>query len=539
MSISLVSLLAAQPQAPDQAVTLSLGPLPVVQSNKVTDIGRLKHLAMGVGWEFSPNTDTTAALRRIGVHTLRCINVDAIPGTFSEEGNFVMDGPPRKLDAHLTTCLELGAKPHVIIAAAVPPALRIPVEEARERLGVMGQNPGKHAYWTGDWGKMRTYWKAIFHHVMVERGFKNARFEVGNEPDIDGQFPRLVGREGAMGSAALYQLYFEVYQNVVLAAEEFEREHPEHRVTIGGPALSWAYSFKFGEFNWLNRFLADCAKFSLKLDFIGVHYYGNISSVSGEYEAFYPSIKEMLAHSRKARDQYYPGAPFIITEWGPSYHTGKRPEALINAGAEAAAWSAGFLKFLLESDVEEALFLVTTDLQRINQGTGKYENGWEWPSLFVNPQIFGKAWPKPMFHLLEMISWLKETRLDLIGVEKGVDGIASIDQTNTTAGLLIWNFSAKIPEKAPAIILGHDTTITLRLDYLRTLQGATASSFKVKTWMVSGTISNAHALFEKEGQLNERSELQLTDERIISNETAEYVFLLPHAAVAYVELIRE
>ena len=84
------------------------------------DIARLKHLASGVGWDFSPTSATTQRLKQIGIKIIRCINVD-LPGHFTDDGHFVVKEPNRLL-ASLATCRELKARPHIIIAQGVPPA---------------------------------------------------------------------------------------------------------------------------------------------------------------------------------------------------------------------------------------------------------------------------------------------------------------------------------------------------------------------------------------------------------------------------------
>jgi len=93
----------------------------------------------------------------------------------------------------------------------------------------MGQTPGNRTYWNGDWEKLRAYWKAIFQYVLIEKDFPNARFEVGNEPDIDGQFPRLVEEVGGKGSRKLYDSYFEVYKNAAKGPSSLKRSIPAPR----------------------------------------------------------------------------------------------------------------------------------------------------------------------------------------------------------------------------------------------------------------------------------------------------------------------
>jgi hypothetical protein len=245
-----------------------------------------------VGWEFSPTAATTAGLKRIGIKTIRCINVD-LPGRFAKDGQYVIK-EPNYLLANLATCREVVARPHVVVAAGVPDELRLAERDLPpgER-GLMGSQLRKAAFGPTDWLRFRNYCKAFFRYVLMTKGFADAEFEVGNEPDIGGAVvPR--PPKPANGSAALYRAYFEWYCNVARAAVEFEREHPPQKVRLGGPALAWAFTFHFGDFNWASRFLRDCGQQKIKLDFIGVHYYGNISSIDGEYPAIYPSFIGML-----------------------------------------------------------------------------------------------------------------------------------------------------------------------------------------------------------------------------------------------------
>ncbi len=220
------------------------------------DLAKLKRLASGVGWEFSPNSETAQQLKAIGVRYIRCINVDPLPGSFDAQGRFVLLKKPQRLDAHLSTCRETGANPHVVFCMSVPESLQVPVAEVTQRLGILGQQPGPYVYWNGDWERFKAHCKAFFEYVMVTNQFPNARFEVGNEPDIDGQFPRLPGSRMGKGTSELYRSYFEVYRHAALAAAEYEKERGI-KVTLGGPALAWAFSFKFGDFNWIDRFLRD------------------------------------------------------------------------------------------------------------------------------------------------------------------------------------------------------------------------------------------------------------------------------------------
>ena len=73
-----------------------------------------------------------------------------------------------------------------------------------------------------------------------------------------------------------------------------ESENPGQRVRLGGPALAWAFSFRFGDFNWSERFLENVGREKTKLDFLGLHFYGNISPLAGERASDYPSFSRMM-----------------------------------------------------------------------------------------------------------------------------------------------------------------------------------------------------------------------------------------------------
>jgi len=500
------------PAASNDSTVLTLRLAKPANVTSGDDVERLKNLAGGVGWEFQPNQETTNRLGELGIRRIRCINVDGMVGWFAGDGIFSPQQTPDRLAAHLNTCREIGAQPHIIIGQSIPSELRIEKQDAKERLAIMGQTPGNRTYWNGDWEKLRAYWKAIFQYVLIDSDFPNARFEVGNEPDIDGQFPRLVGEVGGKGSRKLYDSYFEVYKNAAQAAAEFEKEHPGTQVKIGGPALSWAYTFRFGEVKkWASKFMQDCSEQKVKLDFLGIHYYGNISSLHGEYASGYPSFDEMWKETLDARDRYCPGLPIRVTEWGASYHTDNEPRSMVNADNVGAAWSADFLKTMLESGVEDALYLVTTDRMSSTVGAESSNpyagNVWGWPSFFVNPNVFRAVWPKAPSHVFGMIQKLAGTRIAIDGSDDSVRGIASVDPKGKKVTLMVWNYKSEIPEGGEAINLARDVDLRIALDGVSEFFGA-SRQIKTQCWMVGKDLSNAWGEFQKNGTVTEASELQ-------------------------------
>lgn len=460
------------------------------------DLAQLKRLTSGVGYEFEPNEDTSAALKKVGIQTIRCINVDPLSGKFDDKGNFIV-GENAYLDAHLQMCRKVGAKPHVIIATFVHPDIALKAEDVKEKgesiMGLMHTN----RFGPTSWPKFRNYCEAYFEYVMITNGFKNAEFEVGNEPDTGGvvyPYPPLP----APGSRALYEAHFNFYKNVAMAAESFEAKHPGMKVRLGGPAMTWAFTFKIGDFNWTERFLRDCGEQKVKLDFIGMHFYGNLASLDGQYPTFYPSFTDMYRYTEKARDTYCPGVPIMFTEWGASYHTDNTEASCVNGNNMGAAWTAAFLNEMLQCKVDSALYLTTTDLRQQDKD-GKWEDVWGWPTMFVNPAVFGKAYPKATYHVFDMVSEMKGHRVEATRGSDTVNCIASADE-NKKVYMLIWNYGAEIPEFGDPIEKAHQENVAVRIRDAASFFGT--KNVRMQRWLVSKDTSNARYLFQKGVQLN-------------------------------------
>lgn len=502
------------------------------------DLAQLKRLASGVGWEFEPNEQTTGELKRIGIKTIRCINVDPIGGHFDEAGKFIVgEGDySARLESHLETCRAVGAKPHIIIAQGLREEIRLKAEDVKDRgESVMGlvQNG---TFGPADWAKFQAYYEAFFEYILVTKGFPEAEFEVANEPDIGGViYPAPPKPE--RGSRALYEAYFNLYKNVAIAADHFEKGHPGLRVKLGGPALAWAFTFRFGDFNWAERFIQDCGEQKVKLDFIGVHYYGNISSLDGEYEAYYPPFTGMLKTTLAARDRYCPGVPIQMTEWGATYVTDNSAPSVINGNNVGAAWGAAFLNLMLQSGVDRALYLVTTDLRRQKEN-GEWESVWGWPSLFASPTAVGGTVPKAPFHVFEMVSRLEGQRVEATRGGRTVNCFVSADPAKRTLTALVWNYGYQIPEGGPGAETAVREPVTLRVRDAADFFGA--PTVRANRWLVSETVSNAYHLFST-GQKLDDAALQRVDSasvRIVDG-ALDFGFAMPPSSVALVVLTAE
>jgi len=277
------------------------------------------------------------------------------------------------------------------------------------------------------------------------------------------------------------------------------------------------------------RFLRDCGEQKLKLDFLGVHFYGNISSQDGGYSAGYPPFTEMLKTTKAARDQYCPGLPIWITEWGASYHTNNSPASVINGNHIGAAWSAAYLNTMLQCGVDGALYLVTTDLR-------PQENVWGWPSLFTNPAAFGKPYPKAPYHVFEMVSRLEGARVEATRGSQTVNCFASADKEKKRVTVMVWNYGCRIPEGSPAVENATREAVILRVREADAFFGT--GEINMKRWLVSENESNAFYLFQNEGKVDRRAELQQVDAGTFSiiDGVVDIRFSAPPSSVSFIEM---
>ncbi len=525
--------------APQTILVTANAPMSVTGGN---DIQRLQRLASGVNWDFDPNAATNAGLRRIGIKVIRLDNVD-IAGQFTPQGQFVI-GPPGqhfkpwqlqryavtkgqqdRLRTGLAACRAVGAIPHIVIAGDLPPQLCLPVPE-NERHDFLSFGPT-------NWRCYRHYCRAFFKYVMADQEFSPVEFEVSNEPDGNGilfyPHPPLPGP----GSRLRYEAYLKEYAETARAAEVFEKEHPKFRLILGGPAIT-TYTFTFGPFNWDVRFLRDCGRQKLQLNFLSFHFYGNRTSLNGQYLSNYPSFTKMWHVLGVARNHYDPNVPIECTEWGADYLVGD-PRAICNGDNLGAAWAAAFLDTMLQCGATQpAMLLTTTDPSRTTK-QGQRDDVWSWPSLFTSPAAFGRPYPKALYNILAMIHRLVGTRVEAL-CGRTVPCIASADKASKRLTVLLWNYHARMPESAAPIDYSSRQSVVLRIRDARAFFGGTHVRFK--RWLVSRTVSNAYYLW-KHAQLNEhRAALQEVDHgrfHIVAGQV-DIGFSMPPSSVSLVEV---
>jgi xylan 1,4-beta-xylosidase len=242
----------------------------------------------------------------------------------------------------------------------------------------------------------------------------------------------------------------------------------------------------------------------------------------------------MLNSLKKVRDKYMPGLKIHINEWGPSYHVNSTPQSMINANHIGAAWSIKFLNAMLENGVDSAMFLVTTDLMQVKKG--KRKNVWGWCSFFVNPKVYGQAYPKAPYHIFDMIARLNGKRIEATR-DGNINSFAVANPKTKKIQLIIWNFAVRIPESGMPV----DFAITENVGV--TVRKATrffgSDKVKISRMMVSKTHANAFQVFKAGGKLTmDNTGMKILDrgEYSIVNGLVSAGFNMPPSSIAFIEI---
>ena len=426
------------------------------------DVAQLKRLALNVGTEFGPNRVTDAYLRLLNIRTIRLINV-GISGRFDDQGNYVEIKPSSALEHDLALCKRLNANPHVIIHGMAEQLLKsVPLKETRYRaLGIDLVNKRQHIGPT-HYRLLENWYLAYFEYIKIQRGFRDAVFEIFNEPDL-GSLLYPTDDIPPKGSDASYKCMLEIYRAASAAAKRFEEKHPDYKLTLGGPAVTLGFTYRFADQWWAKRFVIDCARQKLKLDFLGLHHYASVSPFRGAARVgltAYPSFPEMIAELQVVIDRYSPGLPIWLTEYGAHHNVvGKVGE--INGSHDGAAFSLDCLTTMLEQGIDFAIYLVTADQQRHDPNTQEPYNLYSWCSFLTSPGFHGYPYPKAPYHAYKMVSELTGKRVAATASGSNTRTFTAADPATGTVRVLLWNFETYIPEWEPVIEEGKPETVKL------------------------------------------------------------------------------
>ena len=462
--VALMAALAASRAVADVQVSVDAGK-PLSVSVGRDDVAHLKRLALNVGSEFGTNRVTDAYLKSLGIQRIRLINV-GISGRFDEQGSFVDVKPSPRLARDLGLCRRLNARPHIVIHGLPDQLLEsVPLKVTRHRALGIDLEHQRQKVGPTDYGLLESWYLAYFEYIKIQRGFGNAVFEIFNEPDLgtliypDDNIP-------PKGSGAAYDCMLKIYRAASAAGKRFEAKHAPMELKLGGPAITLAFTFKRGpNHSWAHRFVTDCGREGLKLDYLSLHNYASVAAFRGAMRpglSNYPSFADMLGSANEAIAAGLTGLPVWVTEYGP-HHNVAGAIGEINGTHDGAAHSLDCLTAMLELGIDSAVYLVTTDRQHTSRKTGKRHPGFSWCSLMTDPGLFGYPYPKAPFHAYKMVSELSGKRISATTSGGNTRVFAAADPESDTVRVLLWNYATYIPELKPQVVESRLESIQLSI----------------------------------------------------------------------------
>jgi hypothetical protein len=268
--------------------------------------------------------------------------------------------------------------------------------------------------------------------VLSEGAHKKAVIyvEVGNEFDAPSQWYK------NSSYATKFENYMKLYEMVVRGVEKYEKDKPgAPRVRVGGPAATcfgFAKTFEtkaWGKrlpFNFIEKFMKECRKRNLRMDFVGWHTYTDQLPLHQPlgHGGSYPDLNRALAKVRGWRNAYQPKAEILVSEWG--FNGLYKGLGLQNYRYIAAASCMEMLHRFLQYDVDRAIFLT----MRLPNAE-KY-----FPHLLA-----ADGTPLPVYRMMEMVVDLAPRRVQTSwdGEHETVNIIASTEENKQAGTALLWN----------------------------------------------------------------------------------------------------
>ncbi|WP_445371852.1 GH39 family glycosyl hydrolase [Methylomonas sp. HW2-6] len=365
----------------------------------------------------------------------------------------------------LKDCKTYGLIPHIVVGHSPQAAFATSSNEKKYR-GI------------SNWAAYEEYAYAYLEAVTIKSNILQADFEVGNEPDINGE-AWLLETNLQNSDPRMYDAYIKLYAAWSKAADKLAHTYPELKIRIGGPSITF-WDHAFAKFNWAEQFIKDVASQRLRLDFISFHYYGNNQALTGLTEfGKFPSVAAQAAEFRQHLKTYnVKNVPLYLTEWGPSWHTNEKPEGIINGNNVGAAWTARFLLTAVENNIDEGLLLLFRD----NSDPKTLADNWGWPALLLADAVT----PKALYNVALMFNKLTGHRVKTTPVRQGNIGIiAGADSSKVS--ILVFNQNWDFQDTKD---LAAAEQLELTVDQLP----FNTTAAKVTYYVVDETHANSHYL---------------------------------------------
>lgn len=392
-------LLLSFPRLVLAATPVTLTVTPGTAASQLGDPSLLRSLAMG---GFTPAYKATPAVLEAlstgGEQRMRLINVEWGTKVRIQPNGTLHIRWSHKLEHELAECRKYGFIPHIVIGQTDPAA-------------VTGWQRNGHVIGVDSWPRYRAYVRAMIRHVVVDWGFADSEWEVGNEMDNPKfNWVDVNGMNGRLDPAG-YHAYLKLYSAISDVFAKAKKQFPTDTILLGGPALtqnSMNYPLD-SKRNWIMRFSHDVTAEKLVCDFISMHGYGSAFSR--------PSLLERVNAMRQAMDADGRIMPIWFTEWGANAFYTRAP---VNFSPVAGAYSLSFIDALAQSGVSGALFIAA------QRKPGAYG-----PALFN-----ADGTPADAYRALQYIMTLHGTRVGCTTNDSKVGCLAVKDGSKAT--ILLW-----------------------------------------------------------------------------------------------------
>ncbi|MBL4701507.1 MAG: hypothetical protein JKX85_09640 [Phycisphaeraceae bacterium] len=408
-------------QATD-AMRIVVQPHVIYNANGYGNLARIRSYFSCASWEWPISDRSWELLKPLGIDSFRLINIEGnnLVADSNKQGSYIFQPHPR-LKQGLDDCAKFYVRPHLILGHVIQQALANKTDDGT-------------LWGVSDWDAYEKYAYDCLAWINENYDFPLIELEVGNEPDINGMKWMLPDKL-ALGSLKMYEQYMQIYRAWAGAVTKFtaEKKQKQMQIQIGGPDVT-LYTFVFADSHWVKRFLQDTSAENLRVDFVSFHFYGNGGGI-GPHTSFGPWQKfdQYVTDIRRSMRQAQMQRPLRITEWGPTWHTRKLPDGLLNSSHIGAAWDAAFLHDLLANDIDDATALIFR-----NHGTypdKPYEDNWQWSGYLTRDGNY----PKATYNVFAMFSMLPGQRIEATTQRQNVGVIASADEHSV--GVLAWNMS--------------------------------------------------------------------------------------------------
>ncbi len=419
----------------------------------------------------------------INVHGLRSINGER-GSSLDADGNFL---PSNGLNSHLKTLHNHGWDLHMVVGQAKPAALS-----------------GDAWNWdSSQWSAYADYAYKCLKYVMIDfqGGFSKGIVEVANEVDISGSCGYwFVEGTWSNGDLKAYAGYIKCYAEWSDAVKRFNRDYPNNKVELFGPATTvftiwWAGKWCKG--NWALKLIDDAKTNNWELDGVSFHQYGAemLGSRPDYSNGQNPSFKSTIQKIRAELDENgFTQTEIWITEWGCSSWVGSE-RYNNNYRPVGGAFAAAFMQDCIDYGVDG---MVPLRLRDPNSSSNWSEIG---SLATINKVIY----PKPVYNVFKMFNMLPGERKSIEWQNSNVQlgAIASADQNEI--GVIVYNYDWDdkniIDRSTP-----HDVQV-------RIVKKGLSGNLTVKRYLVDGETSNV-AKYVDAGLLPDIQdcELQQTDE---------------------------